>query len=188
VDAVKFAPVMSAPASQVDATPTAANRGGRAWVFGDNVDTDVLAPGLYMKGPIDALAKHCLEALDPRFAGAVRPGDIVVAGSNFGMGSSREQAAMALKALGVAAVVAKSFARIFYRNAMNLALPALACPEAGTIAAGDRLFVRFGDGVIENLTQRRHLACEPIPPHLLAMIADGGLLPHLAKKLKAGRA
>jgi 3-isopropylmalate/(R)-2-methylmalate dehydratase small subunit len=167
---------------------TGAHAGGRAWVFGDNVDTDVLAPGLYMKGPIGELAKHCLEALDPAFAGAVRPGDVVVAGRNFGMGSSREQAAMALRALGVGAVVAKSFARIFYRNAMNLALPTLVCAEAATIAADDKLFVRFSDGVIENLTQRRHLACEPIPPHLLAMMADGGLLPHLAKKLKAARA
>ena len=166
----------------------AAQQGGRAFVFGDNVDTDVLAPGLYMKGPVAELAKHCLEALDPRFAAEARPGDIVVAGANFGMGSSREQAAMALKALGIAAVVAKSFARIYYRNAMNLALPALVCPEAGSIAAGDRLAVRAAEGVIENLTQRRRLACEPIPPHLLAMIADGGLLPHLAKKLKAARA
>lgn len=180
---------MPTPASDAAEKDRArAHGGGRAWVFGDNVDTDVLAPGLYMKGPIGELAEHCLETLDPRFAGAVRPGDVVVAGSNFGMGSSREQAAMALRALGVAAVVAKSFARIFYRNAMNLALPALVCAEAETIAAGDRLFVRFSDGVIENLTQRRHLSCEPIPPHLLMMIADGGLLPHLAKKLKAARA
>jgi 3-isopropylmalate/(R)-2-methylmalate dehydratase small subunit len=172
------------PPSNADAPPA----GGRAWVFGDNVDTDVLAPGLYMKGAIAELAKHCLEALDPRFAREVRAGDVVAAGNNFGMGSSREQAAMALKALGVAAVVAKSFARIFYRNALNLALPVLVCPEAGTIASGDRLVVRAGEGAIENLTQGRTLACEPIPPHLLAMIADGGLLPHLAKKLQAGRA
>lgn len=162
--------------------------GGRAWVFGDNVDTDVLAPGLYMKGPVAELARHCLEALDPGFARAARPGDVVAAGENFGMGSSREQAAMALKALGIAAVVARSFARIFYRNALNLALPALVCRDAGAIAAGDRLIVRAAEGRIENLTQQRTLACEPIPPHLLAMIADGGLLPHLAKKLKAGRA
>ncbi len=170
------------------AFPRDETAGGRAWVFGDNVDTDVLAPGLYMKGPIAELARHCLEALDPRFAREARPGDMVVAGSNFGMGSSREQAVMALKALGIAAVVAKSFARIFYRNAMNLALPVLVSAEAGAVAAGDRLVVRAGEGVIENLTQRRRLACEPIPPHLLAMIADGGLLPHLAKKLRAAGA
>lgn len=158
--------------------------GGRAWAFGDGIDTDVLAPGLYMKGGIEELARHCLETVDPRFAKDVRPGDFVVAGANFGMGSSREQAAMALKALGIAAVLATSFARIFYRNAMNLALPVLVCPDAGTIRAGDRLEVDAAAGRVDNLTQSRALACEPIPPHLLAMIADGGLLPHLAKRLK----
>jgi len=178
---------MSAPLAATPPRETAAN-GGRAWVFGDNVDTDVLAPGLYMKGPIGELARHCLEAIDPRFAREAAPGDVVVAGSNFGMGSSREQAAIALKALGIGAVLAKSFARIFYRNAMNLALPVLVCPEAGSITAGDRLVVNAAAGAVENLTQRKRIACEPIPPHLLAMIADGGLLPHLAKKLKAARA
>lgn len=157
--------------------------GGRAFVFGDNIDTDVLAPGLYMKGGIDELAKHCLKAVDAEFAASARPGDVVVAGDNFGMGSSREQAAMALRALGIAAVVAKSFARIFYRNAMNLALPVLVCPDAGTIARGDRVIVLAGEGRIVNETQSHTLACEPIPPHLLAMIADGGLLPHLGKRL-----
>jgi 3-isopropylmalate/(R)-2-methylmalate dehydratase small subunit len=179
---------MAAVTPSTNEPPRAEGRdGGRAWVFGDNVDTDVLAPGIYMKGPVAELARHCLEALDPSFAARARPGDVVVAGDNFGMGSSREQAAMALKALGVAAVVAKSFARIFYRNAMNLALPVLVCPEASTVAPGDRLAVRPQEGRIENLTQRRTLACEPIPPHLMAMIADGGLLPHLAKKLGARR-
>jgi 3-isopropylmalate/(R)-2-methylmalate dehydratase small subunit len=161
--------------------------GGRAWVFGDDIDTDVLAPGLYMKGGVAEMAKHCLEAVDPAFAPGARPGDVVVAGDNFGMGSSREQAAMALKALGIHAVVARSFARIFYRNAMNLALPVLICRDAGTIKPGDRLVVRAAAGEIANETQRRVLAAEPIPPHLLAMIADGGLLPHLARRLK-GRA
>ena len=176
---------MTSPAALAAENALAATATGRAWVFGDNVDTDVLAPGLYMKGPVSGLAKHCLEALDPRFAREARPGDIVVGGSNFGMGSSREQAAMALKALGIAAVVAKSFARIFYRNAMNLALPVLVCPEAGAIAAGDRLALHAAEGRLDDLTQGRVFACEPIPPHLLAMIADGGLLPHLAKKLGA---
>lgn len=92
---------------------------GRAWVFGDNIDTDVLAPGLYMKGSIAELARHCLEAVDPRFAAEARPGDIVIGGRNFGMGSSREQAVMALRELGVGAVIARSFAGIFYRNALK---------------------------------------------------------------------
>ena len=161
---------------------------GRAWTFGDNIDTDVLAPGLYMKGPIEGLAAHCLETVDPEFAPNVSPGDVVVGGDNFGMGSSREQAAMALKALGVGAVVATSFARIFYRNSMNLALPVLICPDAKSIAAGDRLIVDPEKGTIENETQGRVLSCEPIPPHLLAMIEDGGLLSHLEKKLRKGAA
>ncbi|MDH3234940.1 MAG: 3-isopropylmalate dehydratase small subunit [Alphaproteobacteria bacterium] len=157
---------------------------GRAWVFGDNIDTDVLAPGIYMKGSMAELARHCLESVDPAFAANVKPGDIVVAGENFGIGSSREQAAQALIELGIAALVAKSFARIFYRNAINLGLPALACPEAGKIAAGDTLTLDPASGELRIASSGESLACEPIPPHLLAMIADGGLIPHLKKKLK----
>lgn len=161
---------------------------GRAWVFGDDVDTDILAPGLYMKGGVDMLADHCLETLDPAFAKEVAPGDIVVAGRNFGMGSSREQAVMALKALQVGAVVAESFARIFFRNAMNLALPVLTCPAAGSIGAGDRLRLDPATGALHNETSDQHLQCDPIPAHLMAMINDGGLLPHLKKKLQRGQA
>jgi 3-isopropylmalate/(R)-2-methylmalate dehydratase small subunit len=158
---------------------------GKAWVFGDDVDTDQLAPGLYMKGGVEALAAHCLESVNPDFARGVAAGDIVVAGDNFGMGSSREQAAMALKALGIGAVVAKSFARIFYRNAVNLALPVLVCPEADRIAAGDRLVVDPAAGTVRDETKGIDLACEPLPDHLMALIADGGLIPHLKKKLAA---
>jgi len=160
---------------------------GRAWVFGDNVDTDVLAPGIYMKSPLAELAKHCLESVDPGFARNVRSGDIVVAGENFGMGSSREQAAQALIELGVAALVAKSFARIFYRNAINLGLPALVCRDADRIKAGDTLTLDPAAGTLA-VAGGAALACEPIPEHLLAMIADGGLLPHLKKKLKGAAA
>jgi 3-isopropylmalate/(R)-2-methylmalate dehydratase small subunit len=161
---------------------------GRVWRFGDNIDTDVLAPGLYMKSPLAELAKHCLESVDPRFAREVRPGDIVVAGRNFGMGSSREQAAQALQALGVAAVLARSFAGIFYRNALNYGLLALTCAEAGRIKAGDRLAVDGvkGEAVVESTGER--FACEPLPPHLLEMIADGGLVAHLEKKFARKRA
>jgi 3-isopropylmalate/(R)-2-methylmalate dehydratase small subunit len=157
---------------------------GRAFVFGDNVDTDSLAPGLYMKKPIEEMARHTLEALDPTFATSVRAGDIVVGGENFGMGSSREQAVMTLRTLGVAAVIAKSFAGLFFRNALNLGLPALACADAGRIGAGDRIEVKPEAGKIENLTKGETYACEPIPPHLVEMIRDGGLIPHLEKKLK----
>jgi len=161
---------------------------GRAWVFGDDVDTDAMAPGVYMKAPIEEMARHCLESLDPGFAAGVKPGDVVVAGDNFGMGSSREQAAMVLKLLGVSAVVARSFARIFYRNAMNLGLPVLVCARAGEIAADDEVAVDAAAGVVEDRTRSLRLDCEPIPPHLLAMIGDGGLLPHLEKKLARQRA
>jgi 3-isopropylmalate/(R)-2-methylmalate dehydratase small subunit len=157
---------------------------GRAFVFGDSVDTDTLAPGLYMKKPIDEMARHTLEALDPSFATSVRPGDVVVGGDNFGMGSSREQAVMTLRTLGVAAVIAKSFAGLFFRNALNLGLPALVCADAGKIRAGDRLAIAPEEGRIENLTKNETYPCEPIPPHLVEMIRDGGLLPHLEKKLK----
>jgi len=161
---------------------------GNAWVFGDNVDTDVLAPGVYMKGPMSELAKHCLESVDPAFANGVKKGDVVVGGDNFGMGSSREQAAMALIALGVSALVGKSFARIFYRNAINLGLPVLVCPEAGRIEAGDALAVDPGKGTVTIERTGETLACEQIPEHLMAMIADGGLLAHLKKKLKGAAA
>jgi 3-isopropylmalate/(R)-2-methylmalate dehydratase small subunit len=161
--------------------------GGTAWRFGDNIDTDVLAPGIYMKRPIEELARHCLEAVDPRFATAVEPGDIVVAGRNFGMGSSREQAAQALRRLGIAAVLAQSFAGIFYRNALNLGLLALVCPGTERIGAGDRLAVDGVQGVVSNLTTGERLRCEPLPPHLLRMVEEGGLVPYLEKKLAAKR-
>lgn len=156
---------------------------GRAFVFGDNIDTDVLAPGFLMKLPAAELATHCLEAVDPTFAGAVQPGDIVVAGANFGLGSSREQAAVSLKLLGVGAVLATSFARIFYRNAINLGLPAIVFPEAGSVKPGDQILVDPEAGHIENLTQGRVFAVAPIPSHLMTMIRDGGLMPHLKRRL-----
>jgi len=157
---------------------------GRAWVYGDNVDTDLLAPGAYMKGPVEAMAAHCLEAIDPDFAKSVKPGDVVVGGRNFGMGSSREQAAQVLTILGVRAVVAKSFGGIFYRNAFNLGLLALVCPDADRIAAGDALTVDPAAGKIENLTQGAVIETEPVPDHLLNIVAAGGLVPYLEKRIK----
>jgi 3-isopropylmalate/(R)-2-methylmalate dehydratase small subunit len=159
----------------------------RAWVFGDDIDTDVLAPGRYMKLPIEEIAQHCLEAVDPSFAPSVRHGDVVVGGRNFGAGSSREQAAGALKALGVAAVIAPSFAGIFYRNALNLGLVALVCADAGRIRAGDAIAFDAEAGRIENRTRGETLACEPIPAHLMAMVRDGGLLAHLEKRMAGAR-
>jgi 3-isopropylmalate/(R)-2-methylmalate dehydratase small subunit len=159
--------------------------GGRAWVFGDNIDTDVLAPGRYMKGPVEAAAPHCLESVDPEFAGNVTPGDFVIGGANFGLGSSREQAAQVLRILGVAAVIAKSFGGIFYRNAFNLGLLAVLCRETERINAQDRLVLDAGAGELRNLSSGARYACEPVPGHLLALIADGGLIPQLERRFKS---
>jgi len=156
---------------------------GKAWVFGDNVDTDQLAPGIYMKQPIEEIARHCLEAADPQFASKVAAGDIVVGGRNFGMGSSREQAAQALRQLGVSAVLARSFGGIFYRNALNLGLMALVCPEAEKIAAGDRLALEPERGQVHNLTRNETYPCEPIPPHLTEMVRAGGLVAYLERRM-----
>jgi 3-isopropylmalate/(R)-2-methylmalate dehydratase small subunit len=157
---------------------------GKAWIFGDDIDTDLLAPGQFMKLGIEEIARHCLEAVDPAFASGVRPGDVVVGGRNFGAGSSREQAPQALKVLGVAAVIAPSFAGIFYRNALNLGLPALISPDAGRILAGDEIAFDAEAGRIENRTRGETLACEPIPGHLMDMVRAGGLLAHLEQRLK----
>lgn len=155
----------------------------RAWVFGDNIDTDVLAPSAYMKSSVEEIAKHCLEAVDPAFAACARAGDAFVAGENLGIGSSREQAPQALLLLGIRVLLAKSFARIFYRNALNLGLPALVCRDTDRIRQGDALRIEPHAGTVENLTTSETLTCEPLPAHLLDMIADGGLLAHLKKKL-----
>ena len=160
---------------------------GRAWVFGDNVDTDVIAPGRYMKFGVDEIAKHVLEAVDPRFAAGVRPGDIVVGGRNFGAGSSREQAPAALHHLGVSALVAPSFAGLFYRNCFNVGLLALVCDDAGRIRAGDIVEVVPAAGRIHDRTTGETLLCEAIPPHLMELVRDGGLLPHLERRLARER-
>jgi len=162
-------------------------KAGRAWVFGDNVDTDVLAPGQYMKLGIEEIARHCLESVDPTFAGGVRTGDVVVGCRNFGTGSSREQAPQALKQLGVAALVAESFAGLFYRNALNLGLPAVVCAQARRIRAGDQVRVDAESGRIENLSTGELLSCESIPAHLMQMLRDGGLVPHLERRLARER-
>jgi len=158
---------------------------GRAWVFGDDINTDVMAPGLYFKASMDEMAKHCLEAVEPRFAGEVRPGDIIVAGERFGVGSAREQAAMALKHLGVGAVLAVSFGRIFYRNALNFGLPALFFPAAGEIGAGDRLEVEPVTGRVLDHASGREYHVRGIPPHLMDMVNAGGLMPYLKQRLPA---
>jgi 3-isopropylmalate/(R)-2-methylmalate dehydratase small subunit len=156
----------------------------KAWVFGDNVDTDVIVPGRYMKFGIDEIARHCMESAAPDFARSVKKGDIVVGGRNFGTGSSREQAPEALKHLGVAALVAESFAGLFYRNAINLGLPAVVCAQAKRIRPGDDVHVDPASGKLENRTTGEKLGCEPIPEFLMQLIRDGGLVPHLEKRLR----
>ena len=156
---------------------------GRAWVFGDDINTDVLAPGLYFKSPMAEMARHCLEAVDPGFAREVQPGDIVVAGARFGVGSAREQAAMALVHLGVSAVLAVSFGRIFYRNALNFGLPALWFPAAGEITRGEALDIDAVQGRIVSPGTGRSWQVAGIPPHLMAMVAAGGLMPWLKQRL-----
>ena len=160
---------------------------GRAWVFGDDVDTDLLAPGPFLKLALPELAKHCLESVDPKFASSVRQGDIIVAGRNFGLGSSREQAAECLRELGVAAVLAKSFARIFYRNAFNLGLPVLFFDEADGVRSGDVLELDPRTGRVRNVTQRATHACNPIPENLMKIVEAGGLIEHLKKQLALAR-
>lgn len=154
----------------------------RAWVLGDNVDTDAIAPGRYMKLGIEDIAKHCFESLLPGFALSVQKGDVIVAGRNFGAGSSREQAAEALKHLGIAALVAESFAGLFYRNALNVGLTALVCAGAKRVRDGETIEIDFEKAQIR--LQSETLSFEPIPPHLMEMVRDGGLLAHLEKRLR----
>jgi 3-isopropylmalate/(R)-2-methylmalate dehydratase small subunit len=160
---------------------------GRIFLFGDDIDTDQLAPGQYMKGGIAEIAAHCLEAVRPDFAVSVRPGDIVVAGKNFGLGSSREQAAEALKRLGVAGVVALSFAGIFYRNAINVGLPVLVAADITGLENGDAAVLDIEAGELRLITKDRVLLLHPLPDNLQRMLADGGLVPHLKKRFAAER-
>ena len=156
---------------------------GCAWAYGDDINTDLLAPAAYLKGSMEELASHCLEDLDEDFAASVREGDVFVAGENLGIGSSREQAPQALQILGIRMVLAKSFGRIFYRNALNLGMPTLVCRQADRIRKGDELRVDVTAGIVHNLSTGETLTCESLPRHLVEMVADGGLIPHLKKKL-----
>ena len=158
---------------------------GKVHKYGCNVDTDAIVPArhLNLSEPED-LAKHCMEDLDADFVKKVRLGDIIVAETNFGSGSSREHAPLALKGSGISAVVAKSFARIFYRNAMNIGLPIVESPEAvdGT-KAGDILEIDLDAGEITNVTRKKTYQAKPFPPFMLELIADGGLIEHTKKRL-----
>ncbi|HBP37165.1 MAG TPA: 3-isopropylmalate dehydratase small subunit [Clostridiales bacterium] len=160
------------------------NARGKAFKYGANVDTDVIIPARYLNTADPAeLARHCLEDLDRTFIERVRPGDVIVAGSNFGCGSSREHAPVAIKACGVSCVIAPSFARIFYRNAINMGLPILECAEASAeVADGDELAVDFSTGVIRDLTTGRSYQAEPFPEFIRKIIAADGLVGYIALK------
>lgn len=160
------------------------NAQGKAFKYGDNVDTDVIIPARYLNTPDPKeLAAHCMEDIDANFVKSVKPGDIIVAGRNFGCGSSREHAPISIKASGIACVIAASFARIFYRNSLNVALPILECPEAAAaIAAGDMVSVDFETGRITDETSGQTFTAEPFPPFMRDLIAAGGLAAYLSKK------
>ncbi len=161
---------------------------GRAWKFGENVDTDVIIPARYLNtSDPKELAKHCMEDAAPGFSSRIRPGDVIVAGKNFGCGSSREHAPIALKAAGVGCVIAPSFARIFYRNAFNMGLPIFECSEAAeAIEEGDEVEVDGDTGEIVDHTTGRRFKAQAIPEFMQQLIADGGLMPHVLKEVKAG--
>ena len=161
---------------------------GTVHAYGRDVDTDVIIPARYLTTNDPAeLAKHCMEDIDADFVTSVKPGDIIVAHENFGCGSSREHAPVAIKASGVSVVVASSFARIFYRNSINTGLPIVICPPAAMEArSGDTLRVDLVAGTVENLTQESRHDADPFPPFMQELIDSGGLLPYVKSRVAAG--
>lgn len=157
---------------------------GRVWKFGDNIDTDVITPGKYLILPIDELKNYVLEPIDPEFSRKVKPGDIIVAGRNFGCGSSREQAPAALKALGISVVIAESFARIFFRNAISLGLPVVICEEISKrVSNGDLLEVNLEIGEIRNLNTGQIFKTKTLSRQMIEILKAGGVIPLLKGKL-----
>ncbi len=158
---------------------------GTVHKFGNNVDTDVIIPARYLNTTdAEELARHCMEDIDPSFAGRVKPGDVIVAGDNFGCGSSREHAPLAIRASGVCCVVARSFARIFYRNAINIGLPILECDFGDDFAeSGDLLEIDLGTGKIVNATRTGSCRAKPFPDFVLELVRAGGLVAHLRAEL-----
>ncbi len=153
----------------------------RAWVFGDDVDTDQIIAGRYLvKTDPQELARHVMEAIDPKFASKVSKGDVIIAGRNFGCGSSREHAAIALKAAGISAIVAESFARIFFRNAINQGLPAVVCKGVrGGFKSGDIVEVDLEAGEVRNLSTGKTFKFQPMPEFIMRILRAGGMIPYL---------
>jgi 3-isopropylmalate/(R)-2-methylmalate dehydratase small subunit len=159
---------------------------GQVWKFGANVDTDVIIPVRYLTSfdPVE-LGKHCLEGIDPAFAKQVQPGDLIVAAENFGCGSSREHAPVAIRGAGVGCVIAATFARIFFRNALNIGLPIVESAEAAQrIEAGDTVELDVTSGRIINHTRGETYQAEPFPPFVQELVAVGGLVPYVARRLR----
>lgn len=156
---------------------------GRAHKFGDSINTDYIISGKYKFKTLDMneLAKHIMEDLDPSFYSKIKPGDFIVAGKNFGLGSSREQAPLVIKHAGISAVIAKSAARIFFRNAINTGLPLIICPDADKIEAEDELEVDPQAGIVRDITKNIELKAEALPPVMIRILQDGGLAEHIIK-------
>ena len=161
---------------------------GKVWKYGDNIDTDVIIPARYLvTTDPKVLAAHCMEDLDESFAKSVQPGDIMVGGANFGCGSSREHAPISIKGAGVSCIIAESFARIFFRNAINIGLPILESVEAARDAqTGHRLEVDLAEGIIRNLDLGREYRATAYPPFMLDLIAAGGLIEYTRRRIQAG--
>jgi len=158
---------------------------GKVYKYGSDVNTDLIIPARYLNvsDPVE-LASHCMEDIDENFASVVRPGDIIVAENNFGCGSSREHAPLAIKSAGVSCVIANSFARIFFRNSINIALPILECEQAvDATLAGDILEVTLSTGEIKNISKGKVFQAKPYPPFMLELVSAGGLIEHTRKKL-----
>ena len=157
---------------------------GRAWLFGDDIDTDQIIPSRFLvSSDPDELGEHAFNDLRPEFSEHVDNGDFVVGGENFGSGSSREHAPLSLLGAGVDGVVAQSFARIFYRNGINLGLPVLICPDAGQIEDGDDISLRLEEGTVVNHTKGEEYDADPLPPFLQELVDRGGLKPYTKAKL-----
>ena len=157
---------------------------GTAWLFGDDIDTDQIIPSRFLvTSDPEELGEHAFNDLRPEFASGVESGDFVVGGHNFGSGSSREHAPLSLLGAGVDGVVAQSFARIFYRNGINLGLPVLICPEAGRIDDGDEISLRLDEGVVHNHTTGEQYDADPLPPFLQRLVDSGGLEPYTRAKI-----
>lgn len=158
---------------------------GKVWKFGDDVNTDVIYPGKYLSITADPaeMAKHCFETVHPNFIKEAKPGDIIIGGKFFGCGSSREQAVTCLKQFGISAIIADSFARIYYRNAINLGLPILVCRGiSGKVKQSDIIEIEFEQGIIKSVTTGEELKAEPLPEFIMEIIHAGGLIPYLKKQ------